>query len=54
MPLSLILTFALGFTSSFEELVIVVPSIVNAGRKASTVMVSAEEGNVNGAPMGTT
>lgn len=50
---SLIRTFAPGFTSSFDEVVIVVPSIMNAGRKASTVMVSEEEGILNEGPMGT-
>lgn len=53
VPFSVIFTFALGFQSSFEDDVMVAPSIVKAGRKASTIIVSFEVGTVNGDPMGT-
>ncbi len=50
----MILTLAAGFCNSLEEVVIVAPAMENEGRKASTVIVSAVEGIVNGEPTGTT
>jgi hypothetical protein len=54
IPFSLIETFAPGLSSSFEDVVIVVPSMVNEGRKASTDMMSADVGTLKREPTGTT